>query len=550
MLRIACLLICLWLPSIAAAAERAALVIGNSAYAELSAPTLATSDAEAVANALRDLRYDVTLLRDAGRAEMIDAFLTFGQENSDADVALVYYAGHSAVLNGRTYLLPVDATSFQDDAIAGAVELQSVLAHFSHAPNGARLVMLDQYDSFGSERHGEFANLPAETAILSYIAPGDAEALSAADAQARRNSPLVWELMTQFWRMDVTIQQLGQSVSANLKRGAQVGHDVLFLSSITGEVYLSEGAAAAQTAQAPAPAPSPTGSDGDAAEIEFFDLAVQSGDPALLSAYLQRYPNGVFSAIAAMRLSELQANASATSGPVRPQPQAGGLTATRPRSRGVSVKPSNERGWVFTGKKDTPSFPWPPPQPSSTVLLPLDTIRDQASGQAIGDVMTFVESALNRQGYHDRSYWSVPGGAALATRLERINKNGEALAAPTRWPTSRLEADFSLASYLKSLFYTEPGLFRVIVFVLSTEAIVTADRNATSDEALDWLRRGMVSLPAEIAGQKIEPAHRLTALIYEFEKSEGAEAVVLAPGRLTGREHLRRAGLLATLAPN
>jgi hypothetical protein len=184
------------------------------------------------------------------------------------------------------------------------------------------------------------------------------------------------------------------------------------------------------------------------------------------------------------------------------------------------------------------------------VLLPLHAIRDAQSGDAIGDVMTVVEGALNAQGYHDRSYWSVPGGAALATRLERINKHGEALEVPTRWPTSKLEADFSLATYLKSLFYTEPGLFRVIVFVLSTEPIIPSERTTTSDEALDWLRRGMVTLPREIATQSVDPAHRLTALIYEFEKVEGAEAIVLAPGRITGRAHLRSAGLLSALAPN
>ena len=74
---------------------------------------------------------------------------------------------------------------------------------------------------------------------------------------------------------------------------------------------------------------------------------------------------------------------------------------------------------------------------------------------------------------------------------------------------------------------------------------MTSGREATSDEALDWLRRGMVSLPKEIAEQDLDPTHNLTALIYEFEKVPDAEAVVLSPGRLTGREHLKSAGLMA-----
>ena len=50
-------------------------------------------------------------------------------------------------------------------------------------------------------------------------------------------------------------------------------------------------------------------------------------------------------------------------------------------------------------------------------------------------------------------------------------------------------------------------------------------------------------LPRDMAEQSVTDGHELTALIYEFEREVGSDAVVLAPGRLTGRTHLARARL-------
>ena len=59
MLRLVCLLACLWLPAIGNAADRVALVIGNSDYKALPDLTHAQDDASAIAGVLRDIGYDV-----------------------------------------------------------------------------------------------------------------------------------------------------------------------------------------------------------------------------------------------------------------------------------------------------------------------------------------------------------------------------------------------------------------------------------------------------------------------------------------------------------
>lgn len=191
-----------------------------------------------------------------------------------------------------------------------------------------------------------------------------------------------------------------------------------------------------------------------------------------------------------------------------------------------------------------PDFPWPPPQPSAVVPLPVP--MDAADAAAVSDR---IETALAAVGYHERSWWTAPGGFALATRLERIDNDGAPADEADRWPPATLEDRFTLSGYLASLFFTEPGYFRVIVFVLSDQFEQTAPEEPSAAMAADWVARGMVRLPADLGAAALTPAHSLTALVYEFERAPDSDAVVLAPGRLSGRAHLDKAALLTALAP-
>jgi uncharacterized caspase-like protein len=87
---------------------RLALVIGNSNYTDLPKLKNPANDARAVVSALRDLGFDVTLVTDASEINIRRAVRKFADHSDEADVALVYFAGHGAEVNGENYLLPVD----------------------------------------------------------------------------------------------------------------------------------------------------------------------------------------------------------------------------------------------------------------------------------------------------------------------------------------------------------------------------------------------------------------------------------------------------------
>ena len=76
-----------------AAERRTALVIGNSAYAEgpLANPV---HDATDMANALQQLGFAVTLLRDADLRRMRDAIEAFRTQLYPGGLGLFYFAGH------------------------------------------------------------------------------------------------------------------------------------------------------------------------------------------------------------------------------------------------------------------------------------------------------------------------------------------------------------------------------------------------------------------------------------------------------------------------
>jgi uncharacterized caspase-like protein len=91
--------------------KRVALVIGNSAYKNVNRLKNPANDAAAVVAMLKTAGFDsVDLRQDLNVVEMRRALREFGNKTRDADVAVIYYAGHGIELDGTNYLIPIDAT--------------------------------------------------------------------------------------------------------------------------------------------------------------------------------------------------------------------------------------------------------------------------------------------------------------------------------------------------------------------------------------------------------------------------------------------------------
>ena len=116
------------------AAERVALVIGNSAYRNAEELPNPRNDATAIAEALARTGFEVDLQTDLDQLGMQHALRDFGRKAEAAEVALVFYAGHGVQVAGENYLLPVDAALERErDLLYEALPLNLVMEEIAQA---------------------------------------------------------------------------------------------------------------------------------------------------------------------------------------------------------------------------------------------------------------------------------------------------------------------------------------------------------------------------------------------------------------------------------
>jgi hypothetical protein len=124
-------------------AERIALVIGNSSYEAVPRLPNPVRDAEAIAESLKRLGFEVSIGRDTRKATLEGLLADFSEKAAQAEMAVVFYAGHGIEVGGENYLIPVDAKLKSDTRIKfEAVSLSDILSAIEGG-NGIKLVLLD-----------------------------------------------------------------------------------------------------------------------------------------------------------------------------------------------------------------------------------------------------------------------------------------------------------------------------------------------------------------------------------------------------------------------
>jgi uncharacterized caspase-like protein len=123
---------------------RVALVIGNSTYQHVPSLPNPANDAQAIALLLKGAGFDsIETHENLGVSEMRRVVREFSDRTRDADIAMVYYAGHGMEAGGINYLVPIDATLRRDiDVEDETVSLDRLLQVMEPARR-LRLVILD-----------------------------------------------------------------------------------------------------------------------------------------------------------------------------------------------------------------------------------------------------------------------------------------------------------------------------------------------------------------------------------------------------------------------
>lgn len=302
----------------AQADRRVAFVVGNGAYKHVSALPNPSIDARAMASLLRNVGFDVVEGEDLDRDGMTGKLREFALKTQGADIAIFYYAGHGISVNGKNYLIPVDADlkSEVDIKFGAAIDVDVALDQ-TMADAKIKLIFLDacrdnpfaaRVRSAARTRSVVVGNGLAEmttgegTLIAFATGPGQ----TALDGNTGQNSPFTKALIANIANPNLEIQQAMTLVRAQVndethKQQLPWGH-----TNLIGTVYLNPSVNTAANAPATSSAPpAATGGNPDV-ELEFWRSIKDTSSVEELNAYLVKYPNGQFKSLALARIAALQ----------------------------------------------------------------------------------------------------------------------------------------------------------------------------------------------------------------------------------------------------
>ena len=301
LIRILVALVLFTLP--AHAQDKVALVIGNASYKNASALANPVNDARAVAEKLTSIGFEVALYEDLSGQAFRVALGAFSEKALNADLAIVFYAGHAIEMQGKNYLIPIDA-EMKSEATA---QFETItLDQMLQAVRSARqlgMVMLDacrnnpfattmvrSNGTRGDSRGLASVSVEGETGLVVSFA---AEAGNTADDGDGSHSPYTSALLEVLDQPGLEVGRMFRSVRAKVKtatNGKQVPIEQMQLPD--QDIYLVAGTApapviAATTTTASAdPAPAPADDP-----LLIYLAALKSGDRAAIEDFIRRYPD-------------------------------------------------------------------------------------------------------------------------------------------------------------------------------------------------------------------------------------------------------------------
>ena len=297
------------LSAAAPAAQRVALVIGNSAYEHTDALRNPGNDAADMAGALKRLGFEVVEGTDLDFDGFYDKLRAFEEASRGADVTLFFYAGHGLQVQDSNWLAPVDAKlETKLDLRRGAIELDTVMESMRGTK---KLVFLDACRnnplagelarSMGLSRavatRRGLARVEVESGsgtLIGYAtAPGDV-----ADDGAGRNSPFTAALLEHIETPGLSANDMFSEVAESVRNATNRGQ-VPWMETSLGRFYLASGAPPSppkDTATAGAGGTAVPPPSGDAARA--YEAAERIGTIAAFRLVVTGFPGSIYAKLA------------------------------------------------------------------------------------------------------------------------------------------------------------------------------------------------------------------------------------------------------------
>jgi hypothetical protein len=284
--------------------KRVALVIGISNYQQVPRLANPSRDADALSALFRKSGFDVVdSERDLGIADLRRAIREFSSKARDADIAVIYYAGHGMEVEGTNYLVPADAKLSNDfDVEDEAVSLDRMLRALDLVKR-LRLVILDAC------RDNPFSRTMKRTVAsrsigrgLAKVEPTMSNTLIAFAAKAGavaedgdgENSPFATALLKYIAEPGLDLRIAFGRVRDDVLKATDNRQEPFVYGSLGGDTV-------ALVPQAAKPA------DAEAQGRVDYELAAQIGTREAWDSFLETHPNGFYANLARAQNSKLLA---------------------------------------------------------------------------------------------------------------------------------------------------------------------------------------------------------------------------------------------------
>ena len=307
-----------WAPA-ADAAKRVALVIGNDTYATLPDLNNSRTDAKGMAAKLRSLGFDVILKQDVSRRGLFRALADFEGRLKDADVGLVFYAGHGIQADGTNYLVPSDAKiEIEDDLRYEGIKADDFLEVMERAGTPLNIVILDACRDNPLPRRTRSAVRGLTVPVIPKGIKGTAIVYSAAPGQTAQDGPkgghgvFTGQLLKVLDRPGLTLERVFKETATLVAAATNGRQDPWINSSVKGDFFFREGKATESSASGQTP------------EMLFWQSIKDSDDPDDYADYLSQYPRGTFAKLAKRRVEKLKRTKVAVARPPK--------ASTRPKA--------------------------------------------------------------------------------------------------------------------------------------------------------------------------------------------------------------------------
>ena len=230
-----------------AVGAKLALVIGNGAYRNAPALPNPTSDARAMAEALRSDGFHVIEATDVDRAALERALLDFLRKAPGAKLRLLFYAGHGIQVDGNNYLVPVDATvESKSSALFELVDIDRILKGLDDEAH-ANVIILDACRDNPFEAHlssgrsitrgsglSGYTTVGSGTLIAFATAPG-----TTAEDGSGNHSPFTAALLKHIGTPKLEVNQMLTRVRIDVAAATGKRQIPWVNSSLLGEVFLN-----------------------------------------------------------------------------------------------------------------------------------------------------------------------------------------------------------------------------------------------------------------------------------------------------------------------